>query len=191
MLAASESVAICLGLPHADLRTFHGTESIVLWSVRCALPLFLLAFTASSLAVLWPGRSTRWLLANRRYVGLAFAFSMAWHFVFVGYFFFEFGRRLNLTVTTLDLIGAAFLAALTLTSFRWSASRLGPGNWRRLHKTGVYIIWLLALYIYASGARYQHDAIHLGGTAIFLTAWLLRVVAALKMRATRQQRTTA
>jgi hypothetical protein len=177
ILVLVTSVAICLRLPAANFRTAHGMEPIILHSVRCALPLFLVAFTASSLATLWPGTFTRWLLSNRRYIGLAFAASMVWHFTFVGYTFLVFGRQLNLTVTTLDLIGAAFLAALALTSFRRTARRLGPANWRRLHKIGVYAIWLLATYIYASGFHYQHDGFHLAATSIFVAAWLLRVAA--------------
>jgi hypothetical protein len=73
MLALTVSTAICLGLPFADFHTWRGTEFIILHAVLCALPFFLVAFTASSLATLWRSRRTRWLLSNRRYFGLAFA----------------------------------------------------------------------------------------------------------------------
>ena len=42
---------------------------------------FLLAFTASALHRRRPGRASRWLLANRRYLGLAVAASHFWHLV--------------------------------------------------------------------------------------------------------------
>src|SRR3984885_1516066 len=158
LLAFAISAVNCAALPHTDFQTVHGTEFIILYSVRCALPFFLVAFTASSLAILWPRQSTRWIVSNRRYFGLAFAFGMGWHLSFVAYTILRFGNHLNRTATTLDLIGLAFLLALTLTSFRWFAHPLSLATWRRLHRTGVYAIWLLATYIYLARARDDEDA---------------------------------
>jgi len=152
-------------------------EFIIKHSVRCALPLFLLAFTSSSLATLWPGRLSRWLLSNRRYFGLAFAYGMALHLALVGYSVLSFGNQLNSTVTALDLTGGGFLLAMTLTSFRWLARRLSLANWRRLHKAGAYAIWLLATYIYISDVRDERDMVHALVASVFLLAWVLRVVA--------------
>lgn len=182
LLAFATSAAICLGLPSTDLHTGRGLELIILRSVRCALPLFLVAFTASSLVALWPSPGSRWLLANRRYVGLAFAFGMAWHFAFVGYATWLFGNRLNGRETALDLIGLAFLLLMTLTSFRWAARRLGPQNWRRLHKTGAYVIWLLAVHIYLGHVRHGGDRLHDVGLVLLLAAGFLRIAAWVKPR---------
>jgi sulfoxide reductase heme-binding subunit YedZ len=176
LLAFAISAANCIALPSTNFQSAHGTEYIVLYSVRCALPFFIVAFTASSLAILWPTQMTRWLLSNRRYFGLAFAFGMGWHLTFVAYTTFRFGNHLNRTATTLDLIGLAFLLALTLTSFRPFARRLGPAGWRRLHKAGVYTIWLLATYIYLAGAR-DEDIFDIAALSILIAAWLLRAAA--------------
>jgi methionine sulfoxide reductase heme-binding subunit len=181
-LALATSIAICLGLPRTNFHTARGMEFIILRSVRCALPLFLVAFTASSFATLWPSRGTRWLLSNRRYFGLAFAFGMAWHFSFVAYATWLFGNQLNARETALDVIGLTFLLLLTLTSFRWSARRLGPANWRRLHKTGVYVIWLLATHIYLGNVRGGGDLLHYAGLSLLLAAGLLRLAAWMKQR---------
>lgn len=189
-LALLVSAIDCAGIPGANLHTFRGTVPVILLAVRCALPLFVVAFTASSLAVLWPGRPTRWLLSNRRYFGLAFAFGMAWHLAFVGYSFAAFGVHLNRFVITLDLIGLTFLLALTLTSFRWASRRLSTKAWRRLHKTGVYAIWLLATYIYAEAVRWGPDAVNLLALTILLAAWGLRCAAGLhRFQARRSSRT--
>ena len=166
-----------LELLRADMHTSRGTVPVVLLAVRCALPLFLVAFTASSVALLWPGELTRWLLSNRRYFGLAFAFGIAWHLAFVGYFFWAFGIHLNGTVIALDLIGLTFLLALTVTSFRWVSRRISAKVWRRLHKSGVYAIWLLATYIYAESVRWGADAFNLIALTVLLAAWGLRLTA--------------
>lgn len=177
LLAFAISAINCVALPFTDFHSARGTEFVILYSVRCALPFFLIAFTASSLAILSPSRGTRWLLSNRRYFGLAFAFGMAWHLTFVAYTTLRFGNQINRTATTLDLIGLAFLAALTLTSFRPVARRLTATSWRRLHKTGVYAIWLLATYIYLSDVRGGVDFFDISALAVLGAAWLLRVAA--------------
>ena len=88
-LALITSVATCLGLPLADFHSARGTAPMILRSLRFALPLFLLAFAASSLATLWPNPLTRWLLRKPPIAfGLGFAFGMAWHLSFVGYSIF-------------------------------------------------------------------------------------------------------
>jgi sulfoxide reductase heme-binding subunit YedZ len=177
LLAFAISAAICIALPATDFRSAHGTEFIILYSVRCALPFFIVAFTASSLAILWPSRTTRWLLSNRRYFGLAFALGMGWHLTFVVYTTVRFGNHLNRMATMLDLFGLAFLLALTVTSFRAIAHRLSPASWRRLHKSGVYAIWLLATYIYVAGVRDDADLFHIIALSVFVASWLLRVAA--------------
>lgn len=187
-LAVLLSALNCLALPFADFHTVHGTEFIIVYAVRCALPLLVVAFTASSLAALWPGPATRWLLSNRRYIGLAFAFGMAWHLTFVARFFFAFGDRLNATALTLDLIGLGFLTAMTLTSFRWLSRHLRPRHWRYLHKTGIYAIWLLAVYIYQGGARHDRDLTDIGALVALLAAGLLRLAAWVRERLVRRGR---
>lgn len=177
MLALAVSVANLIGLPGADFHSARGMSPVILLSVRCALPLFLVAFTASSLATLWRSARTRWLLTNRRYFGLAFAFGMSWHFTFVAYTIRTFGNPLNAKATTLDLIGFVFLLLLTLTSFRLFARHLSRANWRRLHKMGVYAIWLVASAIYFHGVREGSGLFYRVVFAVLLAAWALRVAA--------------
>jgi sulfoxide reductase heme-binding subunit YedZ len=49
-------------------------------TVRLAVVLFLLAFSASALAQLWPCAWTRWQRRNRRYLGVSFAVAHFTHF---------------------------------------------------------------------------------------------------------------
>jgi DMSO/TMAO reductase YedYZ heme-binding membrane subunit len=107
---------------------------------------------------------------------------MAWHFSFVAYSIWSFGNRLNAKATTLDVIGLVFLLLLTLTSFRWSKRRLSPAAWRRLHKAGVYVIWLLATEIYVGIVRGGGGLLDYAFLTAFLAAWLLRVAAWIKQR---------
>jgi hypothetical protein len=49
--------------------------------------------------------------------------------------------------------------------------------WRRLHKTGVYVIWLLATYIYYEFAKADRDLFDFTALGVMLAAWLLRFTA--------------
>jgi DMSO/TMAO reductase YedYZ heme-binding membrane subunit len=187
LLALTVSVAICLGLPFADFHTWSGTEFIILHAVFCALPFFLVAFTASSLATLWPSRRARWLLSNRRYFGLAFALGMAWHLSFVTYATIAFGNRVSPRDLTLDFIAVSLLLAMSLTSFRYFARRLSLSNWRRLHKTGVYTICFVVTFFYLDDIRTRWNSLYLGMACLLLAAWVLRIVASTRVRRRARQ----
>jgi len=177
VLALAISAANCIGLLFTDLHTSSGAEYVVLRAVLSALPLLLVAFTASSLARLWPNRGTRWILSNRRYIGLAFAYGMAWHFAFVAYFMLSFGYKLSALDLTLDVIGLCFLLAMTVTSFRPVARRLSTGNWRRLHKAGIYTLWALPTFFYMEDIRDKPNLFYVGMLGVLLAALALRVAA--------------
>ena len=182
-LVSALSIATVTRCVFIDFSSAKGVEPVIVFCVRCALPLFIGAFTASSIRVLWPNPCARWLLRNRRFVGLAFAVGMAWHLTFVAYSFARFGNNLNRTVLTLDVAGAAFLVLLTATSFRSVSRLISAVQWRRLHKAGVYAIWLLATYIYAEGFRGDRDIPHFAALLALVCALALRVAAWLRARA--------
>lgn len=108
-----------------------------------AFALFIMAFTASSLQVLFPGSYGRWAMKNRRYIGLSFALV---HFVHAGLVL----SNLALTEASRgapELSGGGlayvFLGLMALTSNNASVRKLGAKNWKRLHKVGSYYIWLI------------------------------------------------
>jgi DMSO/TMAO reductase YedYZ heme-binding membrane subunit len=187
VLVLATSMAIAIKLPATDLRSAEGTEIIVMRAVLCALPWLLVAFTASSLATLWPSRFTRWLLANRRYIGLAFAAGMGWHFALVGYFFVTFGNRLHPLDLAIDIVSLLVLAAMTLTSFPRFARRLSVAGWRRLHRTGIYVLWFAPAYFYFNDFLRDRDRFDAVATGVFLAAFALRVAARVRRSAPASQ----
>src|SRR5271157_4819974 len=56
-----------------------GARAAIRFSARTSSVLFLLAFSASALFWFWPNRVTRWIRANRRYLGVSFAGSHSVH----------------------------------------------------------------------------------------------------------------
>ena len=148
---------------------------------------FLLLFIASSLHRLRPSATSRWLMANRRYLGLSVAASHLWHLIAIVVFV-----RLYVTepVNRLTLVfggaGFVFLALMAATSTDAAQRALGPW-WDRLHKTGVYVVWLDFIFTYMGPvinffAAEGPDAVswlspfHTIMTLAFATAWTLRLV---------------
>lgn len=151
------SALIVAGLSTAALVTAGdgeaGWRAVIRLTARTSFVLFTAAFVASSLRALWPAPSTRWLLANRRYVGVSFAASHAVHLLAI----------VALTRVTPDfrpdpatLVGGGlayvFLAAMTATSFDRTAAWLGPRRWRLLHKSGMYYCWFIFFISYVPRA---------------------------------------
>ncbi|MCU0123149.1 ferric reductase-like transmembrane domain-containing protein [Pseudomonas vlassakiae] len=121
-----------------------GLRSAIRATARSSFALFLLAFLASSMVTLLPGNGSRWLLRERRYVGLAFAFSHTVHGLLIYRYAQQFpelfwaGR--TVTSSLPGSIGYVFLLLLTLTSFKAPMRLLGGRTWKTLHSTGMWVL---------------------------------------------------
>ena len=121
-----------------------GLRSAIRATARSSFALFLLAFLASSLVTFLPGSGSRRLLRERRYVGLAFAFSHTVHGLLIYRYAQQFPELFwaGRTVTTSlpGSIGYLFLLLLTLTSFKAPIRLLGGRAWKALHSTGMWVL---------------------------------------------------
>ena len=136
-----------------DLSLPADVSHLIGYSVRFAVPLIYLVVVSSALPVLWPNRLTRWLLRNRKYIGLCFAVAMAWQGLFIAimsnfqreYYYEEiFYLRDELEGST----GYLFLAAMVVTTFQAGRMWLTPPQWKLLHKSGMYFLWAYPFSVY-------------------------------------------
>lgn len=118
------------------------------WTARTALPVFLVAYLASSLMRLAPGAVSRALMRRRRQWGLGFAIAHSVHLAALAVNVLVFGPARPWQT----LMGGAFAYLLILlmavTSNDASVRRLGSG-WRWLHRIGIHYIWLVFFISYA------------------------------------------
>ena len=147
------------------------------WTARTALPVFLVAYLASSLLRLWPNEMTRAIMRRRRQWGLGFALAHTIHLVALGINVLAFGPSRE--PETLVGGGLAYLLIFTmaLTSNNWSMKKLGR-NWKWLHLIGIHYIWLIFAVSYAG--RLADSGMFLTGavfTPIMLGALALRLYA--------------
>jgi methionine sulfoxide reductase heme-binding subunit len=178
------TMAVSVFLTNPDVA---GIRSVIRWTARTSLLLFLLTFTASAAWRRWPGAWTRWQLANRRYLGLCFAVSHGLHLVAIIAFAHlapvQFDEASNPSTRFIGEIGYAFIFAMAATSFDTTAAWLGPRLWKILHRTGAWYLWLVFLLSYAS--RAVHDPHYLIGVTAVLGGLAVRCLPVHRIRATQ------
>lgn len=147
---------------------------VLRFSARSAMFAFLLAFSASSLHLLWPTIFSRWLRQQRRYLGITFAIIFLLHGVAIGLRVVWFPENFvdSLSPVVIYVGGFAFVVALLMaitSSTNWQR-RLGP-VWKVLHWLGSYYVLLQ----FAGGEvlRVQKNPYHYFPYAILLVAVML------------------
>jgi len=138
---------------------------------------FLPAFAASALHRLRPSAATRWLVTNRRYLGLSVAASHWWHLVAIITLVRSFpsgGAGIEPFTKLLGGAGFVFLALMAATSNDASQRALGRA-WGVLHTVGVYVVWLDFIFTYMGTATIA--PFHAVMTLVFAAAFAVRMLA--------------
>jgi len=141
-----------------------------------ALP-FLLVFVARPLHRLRRSSVTRWLMINRRYVGLSVAASHWWHLVaivtLVSWYSTD-GPGIGTLTKIFGGAGFVMLGLMAATSNNASQRALGRG-WHWLHLVGLWIVWLDFIFTYSGNVMVA--PLHAVMTLLFVAAFVLRVAA--------------
>jgi len=179
MLAAATWIAVSLG----DARGLKALHLLNRSLVRVSLPFFVLAFSASSLARLWPSPFTRRLLRERRGFGLAWAAIHLTHAAAIVTLWGSGGELPDRVTAVFGGLGFVLTLAMALTSSDAAVRWLGARSWKRLHTFGIRYLMFIYLFSYggrvAEGADTAWPAIALG-TLLALVA--LRIAAGLRTR---------
>jgi DMSO/TMAO reductase YedYZ heme-binding membrane subunit len=173
--AAALSVGLASGGDAAE-RWLFATR----YTARISFPLFLLAWTASSLARLAPSDSPRALLRGRRGLGLGFAAAHTIHLAALSTYFNVSGARPNLVTVLGGGLTYLFIFAMAATSNDAAQKRLGR-NWTRLHTVGGYLIWLIFAQSYA-GRVASGKTFFVPQLILVIGALALRIAAASRKR---------
>jgi hypothetical protein len=189
LITAPISTVMVYSMMVIELTSARAVSSMIELSVRCAVPLLFVAFAASSVNVLFPGLFGRWILRNRKFIGLSFAAAMAWQLFFILWMFTQYTEHYVENVYNLsDLIegvgGYLLLTAMVLTSFRFGRSRLTARQWKILHTVAIYWLWLYIWIAYWWYLFYYNKPVtidYIYYWAGFL-AWGLRMAAWTKKR---------
>ncbi|SDL11658.1 hypothetical protein SAMN05216189_10722 [Pseudomonas delhiensis] len=164
-------------------------RSAIRATARTSFALFLATFLASALATLVPSPGSRALLRERRFLGLAFAFSHLVHGVliiaYVKLFPETFWAGRTAAANIPGSVGYLFILALALTSFPAAVKALGARTWKLLHGTGTWVI--AGIFCLSFFKRIPMGPWYVLGFALIFSAIVLKLTAKL---ATRQRRAT-
>jgi methionine sulfoxide reductase heme-binding subunit len=154
LLAAIETALFAAGL--AAFGTDEpGLRALVRFTVRVSFLVFAVVYAVAPLRRLYPAPATRWLLRNRRYLGVSFAWAHGLHGLAIALLALLLGDSFAVDPATRLGGGLAYLliAAMAITSFDRTARWLGPRRWGLLHRAGLHWLWFIfALNWTASGA---------------------------------------
>jgi methionine sulfoxide reductase heme-binding subunit len=124
-----------------------GTELALRTTARVSFFWFMLAFVAAPLQALRPARWSAWLVRRRRALGVIFGLSMSIHVAFISRLFALHAPARPPMVTDADFFigipGLVMVALLTITSAESLKQRLGSVAWKRLHTTGIWVVWTI------------------------------------------------
>ncbi|MBI2963557.1 MAG: hypothetical protein HYY35_07365 [Deltaproteobacteria bacterium] len=140
--AALVLVTMAAAIVTAHGLTTQGMGALLRATARTSALLLLAAFVATPARVARPGPASRWLVENRRYIGVSFAVSHAVHLLAIIGLAVVARQGPGWNVAVLGGIGYLFIAAMTATSFDRTAAWLGQRRWKRLHTTGLYYLWM-------------------------------------------------
>jgi methionine sulfoxide reductase heme-binding subunit len=166
----------------------EGLRSAIRATARTSFALFLAAFTASAFAVLVPSSFSKALVRERRFIGLAFAFSHLLHAVLIykyGQLNTEFwpGRSTNTNIP--GTLGYLFILLMTITSFKTTTRLIGRKTWKALHLTGMWV--LAAVFAYSNFKRIPLSAWYVLPFSIMFSAVAIRVVGKIAQKNKRNQ----
>lgn len=136
-----------------DTSAPEGVSAMIGYSVRWAVPFIYCIVAISSLKILFPGTLSSWLMRNRKYIGLVFAYAMAWQAAFI-YILSTFHRDYYFSDVYFfrdeveGSIGYIFLTAMVLTSFNFARKKINAAQWSLIQKGGVYFLWAYPFSVY-------------------------------------------
>jgi DMSO/TMAO reductase YedYZ heme-binding membrane subunit len=163
-----------------------GEAGVRVWiraTARASVTLFLLAFTARPLRLFVRGDVTRWLLANRRYLGVSAALAHFLHGIALVWLHQAFPgvERPDLTTLIGGGLGFAFYFAMGLTSNDAAVAALGKRGWKLLHTLGAYWVWFIFTLTNWGNVPLAFETLGIGHQLLY-SAMELALVAALGLR---------
>jgi len=156
------------------------------WSARFSLINFCLAFGASAFHKIINNHPSKWLLINRKYLGVSFAIIHIVHLFFLLILSYSFHQLFTPeAIVEISLGGLAyfFTVLMLLTSFSFFSNLISSSQWNLLHRMGGY--WILIVFsnsilgrIYSGNIEYLPLGILVISVLIFrLVAWNKKVEA--------------
>ena len=167
-----------------------GTELALRMTARVSFVWFILVFVAAPLHRLRASPASAWLLRRRRALGVTFGLSMAIHVGCILRLYALHAPERPPMVTESDLFigipALVLVGLLTLTSLDALKRQLSSAAWRRLHTTGIWVVWAIFFLCLVDSVGRKTTAHPFLAYYLFITVLLL--TAGLRLAARRLNR---
>ncbi len=152
--------------------TVDGAQAVARYTARLSFLIFALVFSISAGHRFFRSGLSAALLANRRRLGLTFAYVHFVHLACVGMYVWLSGASPQPIRLAGGALAYALLAAMAATSNDAAVKKLGHKNWKRLHTTGVYYLWFVFFMTYFPRLQGALPGVG-GGMAEFIPLFVL------------------
>ena len=147
------------------------------YSARTAFLIFSIAFSADPLFIIWGRNFTNWLVSNKKYLGVSFAFIHYYHLSLIilkNNVYEPVFNQINVVSLLVGIIVYLFIGFILISSFPVISKHLNEKNWPKLHAIGGYSILFVftILYFY----RMTQEIMYLPSFIIALIVWVLRLI---------------
>jgi len=140
-------VNVIVTIATLDINQKETVSVLIRSTAKLSFILFMASFVASSLHHYMKNSLTKWLLDNRRYIGVSFAIS---HYIHLSMLIlmtlhinFNVFEDRGLFRTAFGATAYIFITLMTLTSFDKTRNLFGVRNWKRIHTVGGYLLWVI------------------------------------------------
>jgi DMSO/TMAO reductase YedYZ heme-binding membrane subunit len=184
---AAMTVAIVTSVTPGDV----AAHTLVRWTARTSLVVFVLTYVARPAVQLWPRPVTKWMLAERKWLGLGFATSHAVHLAgIIAIASPDFGAFIRAQPPSNAVAATTFLLlfAMAFTSIEAVKRRMSARAWKRLHRTGMHFAWLSFTATYATAILGDGDAGQAGSPLYAIPTVILLGIAGVRVAAWQRQR---
>ena len=127
-----------------------GLQALARYSGRASMLLFAMIFAIAPWHRLARSETSKLALRRRRHLGLAFGSHHLVHLAFLITYNAAAGNEITLDRAAVGVLGYLAIVVMMATSTDAAVARLGAKNWKRLHRTCLWYIWLVFFLTYAS-----------------------------------------
>jgi len=130
----------------------ESTRQVIRLSARFSVILFCIAFGGYAFHQRIKNSFSWWVLMNRKYFGITFAFNHLIHLFFLIILQKEFHPVFDQAAKFSLFAGGMaylFIILMLLTSFSFFKKMISTKNWKRLHTLGGYWIWTIFMTSYS------------------------------------------
>ena len=163
--------------------TIAGAQAVARYTARLSFMIFALVFSIAAWHLFLRSDLSAALLANRRRLGLTFAYVHFVHLACVGVYLWLSGARPLPLRLAGGVLAYLLLAAMAATSNNAAVQKLGHQRWKQLHTVGIYYLWFVFFMTYLPRLQGKLPGVGGGWVDFVLLFSLLLAIMGLRLTA--------